>query len=87
MTVEVKAGPAFETGVPKLLFGTHMGTKRAPMSSFLLSITHAGFEWLARLFSRGPKHNGIPISGQRPQTQIARRVPCGEGFRARRVTS
>jgi len=26
-------------------------------------------------------------SGQRPQTQIARRVPCGEGFRARRVTS
>jgi Tol biopolymer transport system component len=26
MAVEVNAGPAFETGVPKLLFDTHMGT-------------------------------------------------------------
>jgi hypothetical protein len=26
-------------------------------------------------------------SGQRPQTQIAGRIPCGEGFRAWRVTS
>ena len=37
------------------------GLTRAPMSSFLVSITHPGFEWLARLFSRGPKHKGIPI--------------------------